>query len=132
MPERPTLFYANPDGRLAKLLRDPACRVCEGPGATFHHVPKRSQGGINCYDAGAAVCGSGTTGCHGLIEAGDAEACAAYGMNMHSQEIAYVLWLYGESRGRYYLAEHYFREIPDEWPLWRGRSYFTRPKVVFD
>lgn len=53
-------------------LQVPWC--CEGRAAGVHHRQKRSAGGrwhpANLVDA----CGSGTTGCHGYVEAHPAEA----------------------------------------------------------
>jgi hypothetical protein len=120
------------DGQRAKMLVDRACRVCGGPASNFHHAPPRSLGGINVADAGGPVCGSGTTGCHGELEEGDAVARVAYGQNMTSDEIAYVLWLFGEARGRQYLEDEYGVAVPPLHAVWRGAAHYRRPRVVYD
>jgi hypothetical protein len=43
--------------------------VCLGTAQSAHHRRKRSQGGQWTSDNLIHVCGSGTTGCHGWIEA---------------------------------------------------------------
>jgi hypothetical protein len=43
--------------------------VCLGWAQSMHHRRKRSQGGDWSSDNLVHVCGSGTTGCHGWIEA---------------------------------------------------------------
>jgi hypothetical protein len=55
------------------------CSCCEEPSATGHHVLSRSLGGDDIQANLAAVCGSGTTGCHGLLENADPAARAALG-----------------------------------------------------
>lgn len=45
------------------------CRVCEARRAdNLHHVIPRSGRGSDVIENLLPVCGSGTTGCHGLIE----------------------------------------------------------------
>lgn len=44
------------------------CEVCGRARATnWHHRQNASQGGLWCPSNGLHVCGSGTTGCHGMI-----------------------------------------------------------------
>ena len=43
--------------------------VCQGRATTVHHRRKRSQGGGWGAANLLALCGSGTTGCHGWVEA---------------------------------------------------------------
>jgi hypothetical protein len=120
------------DGQRAKLLVDRVCRVCENDAHSFHHTPPRSWGGLNVADAGGPVCGDGTTGCHGKVEAMDEAARREYGKRMKPDEIAYVLWLLGEARGRHFLRERYFRDVPALFAVWRGAEFYRRPKVVYD
>lgn len=52
------------------------CPLCNSrfdryPGCTRHHVIKKSQGGDDWRANIVWLCGDGTRGCHGLIEAGD-------------------------------------------------------------
>ena len=41
--------------------------VCQGRATNWHHRQNRSQGGRWLASNGIALCGSGTTGCHGWI-----------------------------------------------------------------
>jgi hypothetical protein len=60
-------------------LRWRECLVCGGPSATGHHVLARGAGGDDVLENITPLCGSGTTGCHGLVEARDPDALAALG-----------------------------------------------------
>lgn len=55
--------------RLVETRCGGRCERCGTAGYTVHHRRKRSQGGS--WDASnlLALCGSGTTGCHGWVEA---------------------------------------------------------------
>lgn len=55
---------------------------CLGVGQSFHHRKKRSQGGLWVPSNILHLCGDGTVGCHGYIEANP-----AMGRRWH-------LWLY--------------------------------------
>jgi hypothetical protein len=59
------------DVREAVTQRDgAACLLCGGSqDLTIHHVVPRSQGGDDIPANSVWLCGSGTTGCHGAIEA---------------------------------------------------------------
>ena len=58
------------DLRAAVLARDGyRCRRCRQPAESIHHRLPRSRGGDDSPLNLVALCGSGTTGCHGLIEA---------------------------------------------------------------
>lgn len=85
------------------------CRVCGKPNAvgltvypakhwnasglesTLHHIIPKSLGGDDVADGVAPACGSGTTGCHGLIENRDPWACTLFGANLTVSERAYVI-----------------------------------------
>lgn len=47
---------------------------CRGVGESMHHRRKRSQGGLWTPSNVVHVCGDGTTGCHGYIEANPVQA----------------------------------------------------------
>jgi hypothetical protein len=49
-------------------------RICEGRATNYQHRINRSQLGGYSAGSGLAVCGSGTTGCHGRITEHPAEA----------------------------------------------------------
>jgi len=46
-----------------------ACRTCWAPAESLHHLLPRSLGGDDVADNLVGLCGSGTTGCHGKVEA---------------------------------------------------------------
>lgn len=46
--------------------------------SSLHHVVSKSLGGSDCESNCVSVCGSGTTGHHGLIEAHDVPTCQAF------------------------------------------------------
>lgn len=52
---------------------------CGKPSATGHHVLARGQGGDDVAANIVPLCGSGTTGCHGLVEVNDEKACRRLG-----------------------------------------------------
>lgn len=55
-----------------ELLRGAYCAVCRAkPADSYHHICRRSQSGDDLLVNLLPVCGSGTTGCHGRIEARD-------------------------------------------------------------
>ena len=53
------------------LLRNPWCLVCGELAGSAHHVIKRGRGGDDVQENLVPLCGDGTRGCHGLIEAND-------------------------------------------------------------
>jgi hypothetical protein len=76
------------DLRRAKLG---PCRVCGATsGITLHHVISRSQLGDDVEFNLVPLCGSGVTGCHGRIEAGDKKTRCALRQSLTLDELAYV------------------------------------------
>jgi len=83
------------------------CRVC---GRAFglipinaHHLIPRSLGGVWTESNIVGLCGSGTTGCHGLVEARDRVACAALRRSLTDAEYSYIVAKKGEAfLDRYY------------------------------
>lgn len=59
------IFYA---GLLDKpsITTDHACAICGRYATNYHHIVPRSVGGKN--GPVVRLCGSGTTGCHGMAE----------------------------------------------------------------
>jgi hypothetical protein len=89
-----------------KRIRDEKlgpCRVCGSHPTTLHHILSKSLGGDDIADNLVAVCGSGTTGCHGLIEAFDPWACSLLGQRLTDAERAYVV----ARKGAYFLESRY-------------------------
>lgn len=83
------------------------CRVCGKTKRkikiTLHHLVPRSLGGDDFEDNLVPLCGDGTTGCHGLIEAHHPRACASLRRALTVEEVAYI----SEKRGTYYLRRRY-------------------------
>lgn len=50
------------------------CTLCNEWARTMHHLVPRSLGGEDVLENVVPVCGDGTRGCHGLLEANDPEA----------------------------------------------------------
>ena len=56
------------------------CIICGGIDITIHHILPRSQLGDDVWENLVPLCGSGTHGCHGAVEAGLDSACRALGL----------------------------------------------------
>jgi hypothetical protein len=91
-----------------KLLRDPWCRVCGQRATSGHHLLYASGGGDDLEDMIVPVCGSGTTGCHGKLHAGDRQARRRLGRSLRPAEVLAVLKRLGPDRGIDYLRRRYF------------------------
>lgn len=88
------------------------CAVCGGPSATGHHVIPRGAPhlGDDVLANIVPLCGSGTTGCHGAVEAGDRNARRALGVwiaERRPDTLAYVLGKLGEQAGDDYMRRRY-------------------------
>jgi hypothetical protein len=80
------------------------CRLCgKTDGLTIHHIVSKSLGGDDVLDNLVWLDGSGTTGCHGLVEAHDPWACLLLGLRLTDSERAYVVG----KKGAYYLEDRY-------------------------
>jgi HNH endonuclease len=90
------------------------CAVCGAPGANAHHVVKRSQGGRNAIANGVLLCGSGTTGCHGLYHSADPPTMRAIGAFIVDSpaHFDYLDRLLGPELARSFLARNYLTEVP--------------------
>lgn len=70
------------------------CAVCRGWHASMngHHVYPRDLGGDDVEANVAPLCGSGTTGCHGLVHAGDAWAVSTLRqwVEIHRETLIYL------------------------------------------
>jgi hypothetical protein len=69
----------------------------------LHHLVSKSLGGDDVADNLVPVCGSGTTGCHGLLEAHNMWACDLLGRRLTEAERRYVV----DTKGAYYLESRY-------------------------
>lgn len=65
---RPTYRWTEETGRAAVIERSGnRCEICGGPGHSFGHRMRRSQGGLWEPVNALRLCGDGTSGCHGLL-----------------------------------------------------------------
>lgn len=85
-----------------------SCRVCRATLAeTLHHLIPRSNGGSDVEDNLIPVCGSGSTGCHGLLEEWDETASLKLGLSLTVEERRHVV----EFKGAYYLSRRYLVHV---------------------
>jgi hypothetical protein len=66
------------------------CRLCDKPAETLHHLVSKSLRGDDVPANVVPVCGDGTRGCHGLLEAHDPWACSLLGHRLTKRERDYV------------------------------------------
>jgi hypothetical protein len=88
--------------RARKLIGRP-CRLCGDPATNLHHIVPRSQGGDDVAANLVEICGSGTTGHHGLVEARDPATRSALRALLTAEEVAYVR----ERKGDAWLDDNY-------------------------
>lgn len=75
----------------AERLEGWLCRICfERPADGLHHVVPRSLGGDDVAANLVALCGSGTTGCHGLVEHRDREALHTLAVTVQAEDMVYA------------------------------------------
>ena len=85
-------------------LHGRSCRVCVGLlASSLHHLVPRSLGGDDTADNLVGLCGTGTTGCHGRVEARDPWACSLLGQRLSGPERAYVVG----KKGADFLARYF-------------------------
>lgn len=74
------------------------CRVCGlAPPNNLHHLVPRSLGGDDTFDNLVPLCGSGTHGCHGLIENRTKWPLRYLGETLTDAEYAYCVGKLGEN-----------------------------------
>lgn len=85
--------HASPE-RIAEI-RAKKCQECRLCGVTSnvnaHHLISRAQGGPWTMWNIVGLCGSGTTGCHGLVEARDKAACHLLRTLLTDHEYSYLV-----------------------------------------
>lgn len=87
---------------------------CGKPSATGHHVLSRGQGGDDVPANILPLCGSGTTGCHGLLENEDEKTRRMVGrwVKKHRPDtIVYVKGKLGDVAGRDWLKRRLFLTV---------------------
>lgn len=88
-----------------------SCGICGERSATGHHVISRGQGGDDVPANIVALCGSGTTGCHGEIENNNVSARRKLGEHLvldRTDVIFYVKEKLGDTAGDDWLARRLF------------------------
>lgn len=63
---------------------------------TLHHVVAKSLGGSDTEANLVPLCGDGTTGCHGLVEAHDQETCQAFAAALQKYDDAAYAYAVGK------------------------------------
>lgn len=94
-------------------LKGVVCVLCGNP-ASLHHIYPKGQGGDDVESNLVALCGSGTTGHHGLIEDGDVVTRIALGSFLYIERPDFFFYLQGklgEEEGREWLRQRYFLSI---------------------
>lgn len=110
--------FGGPDAKQAKRVRDPKamkavheqgcfCVLNCGDRGSVHHVLPRSQGGDDVDANMVCLCGSGTTGHHGKVEANDTATLVLLGEHLlleRPDTVAYIKTKLGETGGAEWLA----------------------------
>jgi 5-methylcytosine-specific restriction endonuclease McrA len=78
------------------------CRICGQVPATLHHLVSRSLRGSDVAENLVPLCGSGTHGCHGAVEARRPDALKALRDNLRADELKYIL----NTKGADYLERY--------------------------
>lgn len=113
-----------PDPRPAKRIKDPAvmkrlhlrgvvCVLCGNKGS-LHHIYPKGQGGDDAESNLCALCGSGTSGHHGLIEDGDVQTRIALGAHLYLDRPDFMFYLQaklGEGAAREWLRQKFFLSV---------------------
>lgn len=68
----------------------PSCRCCGGRAHSLHHLVPRSRGGDDVAANLVGLCGDGTTGCHGAVEAHSGLTLAVLAERLTDEERSYV------------------------------------------
>ncbi len=101
--------------KIIRRLKSGRCRVCGNLPTTLHHLIGKDLGGDDLPANMVPLCGSGTSGCHGLVEEFDLKACQTLRISLTEQEIGYVV---GKA-SQYWLNRRYPRP-GDRWSRTKG------------
>ena len=121
MPEKRS--YA-PDPKPTKRVKDNAvmrdlhrrgviCVIC-GNSASLHHIYPKGQGGDDVVDNLVGLCGHGTSGHHGEIEANEVTARITLGEFILEERPDFVFYLQGklgEEAAREWLRQKFFLSV---------------------
>jgi hypothetical protein len=96
----------------AVFAEEQHCVACGKPAGSAHHVLSRSLRGDDVIENGIAVCGSGTTGCHGDYHRGDPEVKRLLGAAIlrRPRKLGYLSGKLGEEAAREFLRRVYMTE----------------------
>lgn len=106
---KPAARIVNRDAGTNKLLREGRCRLCGGTGGAYafyitrHHLIKKSQGGDDIDANIVPLCGHGTAGCHGDVEAYRGDARQRLRHKLQPEEVLYIV----AKESREWLNTHY-------------------------
>jgi len=103
---KPAKRQKNPKVMKSLHIRGVTCVLCGEPG-TLHHIYPKGQGGDDVEENLIGLCGSGTTGCHGLITGEDEITRRDLGQYLLLQRpdaISYIISKLGEEAGKAWLA----------------------------
>ncbi len=109
-----------PDWKPSKRVKDKSaarsvhsggcfCVLNCGEKGSVHHIVPRSLGGDDVPANFVCLCGSGTTGHHGKVEARDAVTLDLLGIHIGLERhdtITYILGKFGEQEGRAWILRH--------------------------
>lgn len=85
------------------MVADRRCLLCPEQAWTLHHLVPRSLGGDDVRENLVPLCGSGTTGCHGLIEANNVTARRKLRQRLRGFHIDYIT----ATKSPHFLDEYY-------------------------
>jgi hypothetical protein len=89
-------------------LREPWCLLCGRPARSAHHVLAKGQQGDDVAANLFMLCGDGTTGCHGRIEARDPHTRGLLGQALSRETRRYLaMKLGGEDRAEAWIDRNY-------------------------
>lgn len=113
---KPARRVRDPQSGFEKVLWEAKCRICGAPGVfypdsdaylytklTRHHLVPKSVGGDDVDDNQVPLCGDGTTGCHGDVEARMPGVRSQLRGKLRSPEIDYIV----AKKSREWLDRHY-------------------------
>lgn len=107
--KRKQVRIIDPKATTRAVLAQPRCALCPNPSATGHHVIAKGRLGDDVAENIVALCGSGTTGCHGAVEDRREWALRSLGEYLASRRpdtIAYVRGKLGPVSGDAWLERH--------------------------
>lgn len=106
----------SPDPKRPPRIKDPEllrqahwaydeCVICGSINISIHHVLRRGQGGDDVWENLVALCGDGTSGCHGGVEGSVDAVCHALGRYIVCERHDTVAYLARKLGGREAAAE---------------------------